>query len=127
MISVTDRRDARTRTLAAGALALLLLAACQSTAPLRDAPADGEGRTLHLRGPATSVVNDCYFDGTCTVTVQGVEVTTMSGLRSQPPPVWGQSSGQPQPGQEVEVLCRRTGPRSCTLLGSRDLYLRALP
>ncbi|MDO5504883.1 MAG: hypothetical protein Q4F49_01140 [Pseudoxanthomonas suwonensis] len=102
--------------------ALLALGACTTTPPVNGG---GEGEILQLRGAATKVVNDCYFDAVCTVTVDGVEVTTMSGMRSQPPPVWGTSTGQPEVGQQVEVRCLRTGPSSCTLLGSRDYYLRA--
>lgn len=91
------------------------------------APRPGEDGTLHLQGAASTVVNDCHFDGVCTVTVQGVVVTTMAGFRSDPAPVWGQSSGQPTPGQQVEVWCRKTGPRSCTLQGNPAYYLRAVP
>lgn len=111
------RRQARSLVLLP---AILAMAACASTPQPR---ADG---TVLLRGPASAVVNDCHFDAICTVTVQGVTVTTMSGLRTQPAPVWGQSSGQPQPGQVVEVLCKATGARSCTLLGSERYYLRAI-
>lgn len=116
-----DRPTVRARhVLAVAAAAMLGLAACASTAQPQ---ADG---SLQLRGPASAVVNDCYFDGICTVTVQGVVVTTMAGFRSHPAPVWGQSSGQPAPGQVVEVLCKATGPRSCTLLGSEHYYLRTV-
>ena len=48
----------------------------------------------------------------------------MTGRRAGPPPIWGESNGQPSLGAEVDVLCRATAPRECTLEGSRSLYLR---
>lgn len=99
------------------------LAACAATPTAGDAA----GADVRLSGPATQVVNDCFFDAVCTVTVQGTQVTTMTGRRAGPPPVWGHSDGQPEVGQPVEVLCRRTGAASCTLEGDARYYLRHLP
>ena len=121
MTETPSARAPRILRRVAAAIAVVLLAGACASAPKPDA--DG---VLLLRGPATAVVNDCWFDGICTVTVQGVVVTTMAGFRSQPAPVWGASSGQPEVGSEVEVRCRSTGARSCTLLGSTAHYLRAV-
>ena len=112
---------ARTRAMlrAATVAGALLLGACSSMPR-----ADANG-LLQFEGTVQSVVNDCFFDGVCTVTVDGIVVTTMSGERLGNP-VWGQSDGQPQPGQRVGVRCRATGARSCTLRGDTGYFLRHL-
>ena len=100
-------------------LALLATTACSTPAPRPD----GDG-LLRFSGTVEARRDDCFFDGICNVTVAGITITTMTGRRAGPPPVWGESAGQPPLGAAVDVLCRATAPRECTLEGSRSLYLR---
>lgn len=94
-------------------------AACTSAPPHADDPP-----SMRLSGTVRAVNNDCYVDGVCTVTVGTVMITTMSGRRLGPAPIWGQSDGQPALGQKVDAYCRRVQAHSCTLEGDPHYFLR---
>ena len=102
------------------AIAPLALAAC-AAAPTADA-----NGSLRFTGTVQAADNSCFVDAVCTATVDGIVVTTMSGERLGNP-VWGEPNSLPEVGQRVEVHCLKTGPKSCTLKGSRDYHLRPLP
>lgn len=99
----------------------VMLAACASTSPVPDA-----NGLLSFSGKASAIDTGCYVDGVCTATVNGVEITTMTGERLNNP-VWGNPNSLPAVGDKVEVRCLSTGPNTCTLKGDRGYYLRILP
>lgn len=94
------------------------ISACASTAPV-----PGADNVMTFAGTVSATDKSCFFDATCTATVNGIVVTTMSGERLNTP-VWGQPNNLPEVGQRVEVRCLSTGPRSCTLKGDTGYYLR---
>ena len=99
------------------ATAMLLLAACATAA--------GTDGAMWFSGTVSAVQKDCFFDGVCTATVNGIVVTTMSGERLGNP-VWGQPNNLPEAGSKVEVHCFRTGASSCTLKGDAGYFIRPL-
>lgn len=99
-----------------------LLTGCATAPATPRADANGE---MRFSGVVESRRNDCHFDGICSARVAGIDVVTMSGQRV-PPPVWGQPNNQPEVGQRVEVYCRATANKSCTLEGRREYSIRPM-
>ena len=113
------------RMCASGVGAVLLGCA---TVPPGDTPPipANDGSEFSFNGVVTARDNACYYDGVCTLTVNGITVTTMSGRRLGPAPVWGRMEGDPQVGSKVAVYCKRIGD-ACTLEGSETYFVRVLP
>ena len=96
----------------AGALAL---ASCATT------PADGlPNDTRRFSGTVQSIDNGCFADATCSVTVDGVLVVTLTGWSRD---TWGQRDTELQVGERVDVACRPT-LEGCTLNGNAGYYVR---
>ena len=110
------------RTVPALATCALILGACSTSTVLRP---DANG-SLRFSGTVQAVDTGCFVDATCTATVDGIVVTTMSGERLNSP-VWGEPNALPQIGQRVEVHCLQPAPGHCTLKGRRDYHLRPIP
>ena len=108
-----------------GLAAVLLGCTTLPRADTTPAPAN-DGTEFSFNGVVTARDNACYYDGVCTLTVNGTLVTTMSGRRIGPAPVWGRVEGDPQVGSKVAVYCKRIGD-ACTLDGSETYFVRVLP
>lgn len=115
---------ARFTVMALSCAVLGCAAAPQATSPT-PTPAN-DGTELSFNGVVRARDNACYYDGVCTLDVNGTRVTTMSGRRMGPAPVWGRVEGDPQVGSKVAVYCKRVGD-GCTLDGSETYFVRVLP
>lgn len=100
---------------------LVLAAACNT--PATKVSNDG---TITFQGVVDARDNGCYVDGVCTLSIDDKVVTTMSGRRMGPAPIWGKVEGDPQVGSRVEVYCKRDA-KGCTLDGSESYFVRVLP
>lgn len=109
------RFTARNATLAL--LCATALAAC-ATLPAADAGLP-EG-TKRFSGKVDAVDDGCFADGTCSVTVDGVLVVTLTGWSRD---TWGQRDTELQVGERVDVACRPT-LEGCTLNGNAAYYVR---
>ncbi len=97
----------------AGALAL---SACATTGPSDGLP-DG---TQRFSGVVEAVDDGCFADGTCSVTVDGILVVTLTGWSRD---TWGKRDTDLTPGERVQVACRKT-LEGCTLNGDAGYYVR---
>lgn len=102
----------------------LLLGACAGAA--RDTPPPAPqpaaaGDTRSFSGAVQAIDNGCFADGTCSVTVDGTVVVTMTGWSRD---TWGPRDPDVKIGDQVQVRCRVTA-EGCTLNGSAGYFLRA--
>ena len=107
------RSHARTRLLAV--LFAAALPGC-TTLPSDGLPPD----TRRFSGKVEAVDDGCFADGTCSVTVDGVLVVTLTGWSRD---TWGQRDTELQVGERVDVACRPT-LEGCTLNGNAGYYVR---
>lgn len=105
----------RTSTLAV--LGTLALVGC-TTVPSADA--DLPQGTKRFSGAVQAVDDGCFADGTCSVTVDGIVVVTLTGWSRD---TWGQRDTELQVGERVDVACRPTH-EGCTLNGNAGYYVR---
>lgn len=103
-------------TAAAALGATLLLAGC-ATAP--DGPRLPAG-SKRFTGTVQAVDDGCFADGTCSVTVDGILVVTLTGWSRD---TWGTRDQDLRPGERVQVACRPT-LEGCTLNGDAGYYVR---
>lgn len=110
-----------TRSTARRALLVLLCAAATSACTTLSAVDDGlpEG-TRRFSGQVDAVDDGCFSDATCSVTVDGVLVVTLTGWSRD---TWGQRDTELQKGERVEVACKPT-LEGCTLNGNAGYYVR---
>lgn len=119
-----NRRHAMRATISTFVLATAMaVMGCTTTPPATPA---NDGGTFSFSGVVKARDNGCFVDGVCTITVNDTVVTTMSGRRMGPAPIWGRVEGDPQVGTRVAVYCKRVND-DCTLEGSESFFIRVLP
>lgn len=104
------------RTAALALLCAAALPACTTMAASDGLPDD----TRRFSGKVEAVDDGCFADGTCSVTVDGVLVVTLTGWSRD---TWGQRDTDLQVGERVDVACRPT-LEGCTLNGNAGYYVR---
>ncbi len=107
-------------SLSAPCLALacaLLTTACATTPAIDDGLPDA---TKRFSGAVQAIDNGCFADATCSVTVDGILVVTLTGWSRD---TWGKRDQELKVGERVDVACRPT-LEGCTLNGDAGYYVR---
>lgn len=108
-------RPSRSFAAAFALAAALALSACATT-PSDGLPAD----TQRFSGTVQAVDDGCFADATCSVTVDGILVVTLTGWSRD---TWGKRDDNLQVGERVQVACHKT-LEGCTLNGDAGYYVR---
>lgn len=127
---MTVPTHARPVTRLAALLCTAALAGCATTvgtpvapdantapSPANDGAPAGSKR---FGGTVQAIDNGCFADGTCSVTVDGTVVVTLTGWSRD---AWGQRDPELKVGDRVDVACRPTA-EGCTLNGDAGYYVR---
>jgi hypothetical protein len=83
--------------------------------------------TITFKGHIESRRNDCFVDGICSFTVNGLEIITSEGDQGGPGPyIFGTIDQKVEVGSSVEVYAKKRDGNKVTIIGSRDYYIKKL-